>query len=416
MVYYSRYYVQEMLLVFFTFAGIAAGWRYWRSRRMGWALLCGASLGMMHATKETWVIAAAAAAAGITLTILWTRWIDARKAEVGGALGWRPLAGGALWRGCRLLARALLGALGWRLLAASALAAIVVASLFLSGFFTNARGPLDSVLAYKAYVVRGAGGGEGLHNHPWHYYLKILLYWRYGRGPVWSEGLIILLAVLGTIRALRKRGPALVRFLAFYTLAMVIGYSAIRYKTPWCMLSFLHGMILLAGVGAAAIVRAMPHVLAKAAAAALLAAAAGQLTCQAYRASFVYFADRVNPYVYAHPSGKMMELVGRVEELAGVCPDGKRTLIHVVSRDCWPLPWYLRSFQRVGYWASAAPENARAPVIIAAPEQCQLLENLNDRLRREYTLEYHGLRPGVPLAIYVRKDLWDAMLRSRGVK
>ena len=41
------------------------------------------------------------------------------------------------------------------------------------------------------------------------------------------------------------------RFLCFYTLLMLVTYSAIPYKTPWCVLGFLHGMILLAGAGAA---------------------------------------------------------------------------------------------------------------------------------------------------------------------
>jgi len=42
MVFYSRYYIHEMLLVFFTFLALAASWRYWRSRKIGWALLAGA--------------------------------------------------------------------------------------------------------------------------------------------------------------------------------------------------------------------------------------------------------------------------------------------------------------------------------------------------------------------------------------
>ena len=52
MVYYSRYYIQEMLLVFFTTALICCGWRYFRSGRIGWAIGAGAMLGLMHATKE----------------------------------------------------------------------------------------------------------------------------------------------------------------------------------------------------------------------------------------------------------------------------------------------------------------------------------------------------------------------------
>ena len=35
---------------------------------------------------------------------------------------------------------------------------------------------------------------------------------------------------------------------------MLLIYSAIPYKTPWNMLSALHGLILLAGVGASAMI------------------------------------------------------------------------------------------------------------------------------------------------------------------
>src|SRR6266436_8583667 len=52
-VFYSRYYIHEMLLVFFAFLALAAGWRYWRTRRIGWVLLAGAGLGLMHAIQET---------------------------------------------------------------------------------------------------------------------------------------------------------------------------------------------------------------------------------------------------------------------------------------------------------------------------------------------------------------------------
>ena len=77
MVFYSRYYIHEVLLVFFTFLALAAGWRYWRSRKIGWALLAGAGVGLMHATKETFVITLVAAALALGLNQLWNRWLDA---------------------------------------------------------------------------------------------------------------------------------------------------------------------------------------------------------------------------------------------------------------------------------------------------------------------------------------------------
>src|ERR1044071_7295927 len=66
-VFYSRYFIHEMLLVFFTFLALVASWRYWRSRKLGWVLLAGAALGLMDATKETFVITLAAAAIALAL-------------------------------------------------------------------------------------------------------------------------------------------------------------------------------------------------------------------------------------------------------------------------------------------------------------------------------------------------------------
>src|SRR5690349_83118 len=76
-VFYSRYYIHEILLVFFTFLALVAGWRYWQSRKIGWALLMGASVGLMCATKETFILALAAAGVALGLNQVWNRLMDA---------------------------------------------------------------------------------------------------------------------------------------------------------------------------------------------------------------------------------------------------------------------------------------------------------------------------------------------------
>ena len=58
MVYYSRYYIQETLLVCFSFGALISICRYLQTPRAAWAVSAGACVGLMHATKETWVIAA----------------------------------------------------------------------------------------------------------------------------------------------------------------------------------------------------------------------------------------------------------------------------------------------------------------------------------------------------------------------
>ena len=80
-VFYSRYYIHEVLLVFFTFVALAAGWRYWRSGRIGWAVLAGAGVGLMHATKETFVITLVAATLALGSGYAWNRLLEANSVQ-----------------------------------------------------------------------------------------------------------------------------------------------------------------------------------------------------------------------------------------------------------------------------------------------------------------------------------------------
>jgi len=425
MVYYSRYYVQEMLLVFFTFAAIGCGWQYFRTRRVGWAAATGASLGLMHATKETWILAAAAMVAGLALAGFWARWRD------GTPWSFRPY--------CRPAA----------VLAALAAACVVAVALF-SSFGADWRGPLDSVLAYATYFRRGGEGG--IHAAPWYEYLHLLLAFRPARGFYWTEGLIVGLAAVGCVVSLSLREtagargircatpsansphhnphpgeegtaagvPAFSRFLTFYTLILLALYSAIPYKTPWCLLSFLHGMILLAGIGAWAILRWARAVPLKVLAGVLLVAGVGHLGWETYWLNFRLYADQRNPYVYAHTSGDVLNLAAQMERLARAANDGHDMMIHVVTpENYWPLPWYLRRFNwdRVLYWQDLAAwsrESAQYPppsVIILTPDA---QATVDAHLRAEYNRQMmFGLRPGVLLSVYVRDDLWRAFLRGQ---
>ena len=56
MVYYGRYYIMETPLVLFSLLAIAGVWRYAVSRQPAWLALAGAAIGLMHATKETFLI------------------------------------------------------------------------------------------------------------------------------------------------------------------------------------------------------------------------------------------------------------------------------------------------------------------------------------------------------------------------
>jgi uncharacterized protein (TIGR03663 family) len=395
MVYYSRYYIQEMLLVCFTFGVIVSGYRYAKNNNIGWVLLAGVFLGLMHATKETCIIAFGSMLLALLLTLLvWGR----QKGSVLSAL--------KVVKPSHFIA--------------GLIAALVVSALFYSSFLSNPVGILDSFRTYINYLNRA--GQNQLHIHPWYFYLKMLLYYKFGPGPVWSEAFIVILAVVGFIVAMRGKGLDgvnfhLLRFIAFYSLLMTLIYSVIPYKTPWCLLGFLHGMILLAAVGVVTLVKLAPNVLSRVLIGLLLFAGGAHLAWQAYLSNYKYYADSRNPYVYAHPTTDVFTITKRVEEMAKVHPNGLSMQIQVIcpGGDYWPLPWYFRNFKKVWWWADIDKSIMPAPVILASasvepnlPEYFYLPPPGQKDLYIPLFDTYIELRPQIELRGYVTKDLLDS--------
>jgi len=461
LVFYSRYYIQEMLLVTFTFGAIVALWRYARLARPAapaadrprratwlrqglWLVLLGLCIGMMHATKETCAIALLAMAipaavwlprsarvsrpvSGSARVSRPRRDVDRRSppdserpsADEGGSVR-RPATTGEGRAAARMNHLLLAGLV-------VLLAAAGVSALFFSSFLEHPRGVVDSYATYLHYLSRASGeGSAGSQIHGPDYYFRVLFWWHRPGGPVWTEATIAALALVGIVAGVAGRGlgpgrPTSVRFLVVYTLILTAVYSALPYKTPWCALGFLHGTILLAGVGATVLVRAAPGYALKAVAILLLAAAVGHLAWQAHRASFVAHEDPNNPYVYAHTTGEVLSLVERVEAMAATHPDGRAMPIQVICADddYWPLPWYLRGFPRVG-WFGRMPHGPPAPLIVTQPalkpslseylyvDQPPGHRHLYVPVPKDAEQDHWQLRPHVPLGMYARLDLWQA--------
>ncbi len=425
LVFYSRYYISETLLVFFSFGAIVGFWRYLRSmghpaemaepavgpapwsRGAGWLALAGFSVGMMHATKETSVIVLLAMAVAAGLTLLWSL-----------AEG-RPMGKDRWWQTGKGFAAALV------------LAALLSALLF-SSFLSNPRGPWDSIVTYLNYAFRASGRGDASwHLHPWHYYLRIVLWWGKPGEGFWTHLPVVALAAIGFALGSRRDGPTrsgapLVRFLGLYTLALMVMYSLIPYKTPWCIIGAVHGTVLLAGVGAAGLLRMTPGRGTRIAAAAAVLVALGYMGWQAWRDSFTEYENPASPYVYAQATSDVPLLARRLRELAVVHPRGSGMHVQVIcpGNDYWPLPWYLRDFDAVG-WHNSVPDGKPAPVILLKPAvEAELIEALYERrppgertLYVDFLRAMPGgkteLRPNVFLRAYVEANLWQAFEASR---
>lgn len=394
LVYFSRFYIQETLLVFFTFAMIVSGWRYARTRACGWAVACGLSAGLMYATKETCILAWAAMATALFFL-----------PAVSGRPGpeWQRT-----WRkACPTLQHGL-----------AALAAATVVSVCLySSFFSHWRGVLDSVLAYGTYLGRAATDTRHAHPSPF-FYLHRLTAFRNAPGPIWTEGIIMVLALVPIVALftpipLRRHLTPLDRFLALYALSLTFFYSIIVYKTPWCALSFLHGFTLLAGIGFALLLKSVRTHWGKSALLLILGLGILHLGHLAVLANGRYCADERNPYAYVPTVRDFLNLVHRVDDLAALSTDGTLR-IHVIAPpdSYWPLPWYLRRYPQVGYWSEPDPAatGGTPPLVITTP---QYADRVEAALGGEYIAEFYGLRPNVLLAVLIKKDLWQRFLDLR---
>jgi uncharacterized protein (TIGR03663 family) len=410
LIFYSRYYIQETLLVFFTLAALGCGWRYARSRRLGWILAAGAAVGMMHATKETWILSAAAAAGAMALTWGWSRLRGPTSTTCAEMTPTRSAAR----TGAHVLAAVLTGC--------------VVAVAFFSMFGRSWQGPWQSIAAYANYFHRGRDGG---HSEPWYYYLQLLFAYHPSKRVFWSEGFIAVLALVGAFHALTGRGvgkgqgraaSSLAIFLTFYTLLLTLLYSGISYKTPWCALSFLMAMILLAGLGTAAIFQSLPNWPLRVAVGVVLIGGAGHLGWQAWELNFKprYLSDPLNPYVYAHTPMPLPRLGARLDRFADQVPGGHDLWIHVVvPENYWPLPWYLRRFNEdhVGYWTDIQlwrkTRKELPPPVILILSGAADDGDLANFLAGYDGPGYESLRPGVLLWVFVRKDLWPTYVECR---
>ncbi len=420
MVFYSRYYIHETLLVFFSLAAFATAWRYVRTGSLTWCVATGVCIGLMQATKETSVLSYAAA--GLALCVV--LWILRQPKPLKTA---RPRAdvqppldhcesdhetsnSGAEHNLIRYRPK--------HLAVATAMGILVPVLLFTS-FGDNPRGPWDAIVTYLPWLTRA--GGASPHIQPWSFYFHRWLAFQVADGPLWSESLIPLLAGLAILVVLfwPQRLPSdtsvhLVRWLTVYTIALTTIYTCIPYKTPWCMLQFVIGWILLAGVGASILLSRIRPILWRAVVIAGLLISTCHLGWQAYRASYELAADPRNPYVYAQTQNDIDRLSTDVHELA-LARESLRDLdIAIIWNGpyYWPLPWYLREYENVGYWPEIPTSAVDASVVISSAE---LDVPLTRAIEETHLMTgYYAIRPGTLAQLWVRLDVWMAHLRRMG--
>jgi uncharacterized protein (TIGR03663 family) len=424
-VYLSRYFIHETLFVFFTLGIVVAALKYFETTRPAYLILAAVSAGLLFATKETAIISAGVLVIALVLTRICYLLINRRDADTANFMervGGPPSL--AVW-----------------ILVAIAVF-IVVNILFYSSFFTNyPKGVWDSLETFKVWTKTS----KEAHVHPLITYVWWLLL---------QESPLLFLGALGAVFAVLKPSKAFALFSALWAFGLIAAYSLIAYKTPWLSLNFIVPLALCSGFAIEQLYVGLARWevgkrLRVALVAGVLLFALGPLPGLArgfdkvvsnkswsgpgtglvqalaefkpHRKTFIpgyqtidlnfYNYDNDDGYyvyVYAHTRRDLLKLVDEINRLAQRTHQGGQTGITIVSPDYWPMPWYLRDYNRVGYHGHMVVSNE--PIIIASLGQAEEVElTYRDRYQKVNSgLNPAGsfaLRPGVELLLYVRREL-----------
>ena len=126
---------------------------------------------------------------------------------------------------------------------------------------------------------------------------------------------------------------------------------------------------------------------------------------QARQATGRFASDDRNPFAYVPTRNDMEDLEPWLKQLQQIAPGGTLEPIGVIGADYWPLPWYLRSFGKIGYWPEPSTDLTQLPLVFVMPE---VEEPVASQLQQTHTPLPRGLRAGVPVVLFVRNDIWKS--------
>ncbi len=365
--YYSRMFIHETLLVLF---GIIALALLTKSSRFG---LAGVFVGLMFATKESFAIS----------MLAW--------AAAGGIIAWE--------NGREILA--VPWSMHWRNHRYQLLIFLTSAALTSLFFYTDAfrkpAGAIDSIRTFFVYeTVTG-------HDKPFSYYFELLTLPAKSGGVWWFGVPVAALAGIAYLSTFRRhpdasRGRSTIRFITYAAAGQFLIYSIIAYKTPWlACLPWAHACLL---AGAAVVGLSGRSGWMRAALSLLILLALFTQFRQARFATGRLASDDRNPFAYVPTSRDIENIAPWLKELASITPDES---IAIIGSDYWPLPWYLRDFEKTGYWKTPPDGMEDMPIVLTMPD---MQDTVSLQLAESHMALPRGLRVGAPMLLFVRNDIW----------
>ncbi len=372
-VFYSRYSIHESWLVFFNllfFLGVVRLWE--EGDKTGLRLAVAGFFGMVL-VKETYIIQSA------SLAMAWgCLWVWGKVIPAEGSLGWAKRS----WSWDDFLGAVLLG--------------VFAVVFFYSGTFYNPAGLHGLWQTVVAWVQTGTqtGGHEkeafDLFGTPLNWYW-VSLFLRYEWLGV--AGLAGCFFCLGKVAA-----P--LRLAAIYGGGLLLAYSLVPYKTPWCILSFLWPFFLVfAGViftvsGKVRVVLSCVY---------FCCLAWGTVTMA--RLNFWDYDNEKEPYVYVQTYREIRKVTEPL--LAAAKNDARNYGLRgeILTESYYPLPWILGDFYNIGYFGGVEWPAVLSGDFVIGDEAKR--EEIRGRLKGEYEEEVFRIRDAQePSVVFFKKGVF----------
>ena len=358
-VFYGRYAIHEVWLQLFSTMFILGLLGLWKFGRLNYLWYAGMGLTGMILTKETYAIHVACAILAIpalAVSHALSRVPDAKPAK-------------QTWTWIDLAMVLGVGA-----------AAII---FFYSGTFLNWDGVKGLYLAFKAWTETGTAGHG--HEKAWDYWFKMM-------GPSWEAGgenftayELPMLAGLILCLFCQKFKNLSVRYLAIYGVGSLVAYSYVKYKTPWCIISFGWPFLFVLG---AWVLLVRPKNLRK------VYVTIGILLCFSLGRSvwLNYFrcSSPTETYAYVQTYNDIFKLSKPLLTLAKRDPAYYHLTGHLIRSSIYPLPWTLGDFDRVGYYEGGnMPANLDGDFLLVQEDK---IKDVESKLKGSYYTEMMTLR------------------------
>jgi len=354
-VFYGRYSIHESTLVLFMLIGAwgALGMLTDGQRKYFYGTVVGVT-GMLL-TKETWILHAGCFVAALGCLQVWQRVSPSVPPLTFPKQRW-----------------------GRAQVAPTFLIAALIVIFFYSGNFLHFEGVTGLGKAYFAWFKTGTGAGGHIktdYDLSWLHVRWFNYYW------IWLIARYEWPVLVGLCACVLLLWPAAgaIRLIGIYACGVILGYSYIPYKTPWCIISLIWPFFLTFGW---LMTKFRSRLIPVAGALLLLASLIWSV-----RLNFYHYADFSEPYVYVQTSSQVVVLTDPVLHLAAKDPNNRFMSGRILLDSYYPLPWIFGEFPHIGYYKEI-PLAPDGDFIVIEKDKAQKLESrlTEPYYRREFQL------------------------------